>query len=166
MKKLTLFLPLLLFCCLISAQKTIHIYNQTYVVKGDLVCESDIVEPDREKESIQRVDCYLHLNDHQLVYSRVFSVDKIITLLDVYEVDINMFDLKNAIVDLEIEYTSNPAIYCVQLTTLEDKTLINNTQYDGKTAPTSYKKSKLNIDFNDEKKAKEYLKELKAAGKK
>jgi hypothetical protein len=163
MMKYSLLLLLLSFG-IVSAQKTVHVYNQTYQVKGALVCEG-YVEPLLEKESKPWVDCYAYLNDHQLIYSRVFTVDKIITLLQVYEVNITMLDLKNAKVDWELDYMSNPQLHCIQLITIDNKSVVNFNQYDGKGAPLTYKNNKLNVDFNDEKKAKDYLKELRAAAK-
>jgi hypothetical protein len=154
----------LLFCGILSAQRTVHVYNQTYQVKGNLVCEG-YVEPLHEKESKPWVDCYAYLNDHQLVYSRVFTVDKVIVLLQVYEVDITILDLKNAKVDWELDYMSDPQFHCIQLITIDNKSVVNFNQYDGKGSPLTYKNNKLNIDFNDEKNAKDYLKELRAAAK-
>lgn len=166
MKKITLFLSILFLSCVISSQKTVKVYNQTYVVNGDLVCEGFVGEAGNEKNPQHRVDCYAHLKDKILIYSRVFSIDKIVTLLEVYEVDISLLDLKNAKIDLELEYVCNPAFYCIQLNAIDNKAIIKYTEYDGKSAPLAGSNTKLNIDFNDEKKAKDYLKELKTAAKK
>lgn len=166
MRKLVLLLCLLFLSDFIYAQKTIKVYNQTYIVNGDLTSSAEIGDPGHEKEPKPWVDCYVNLSNHQLVYARVSSVNKIVTLLETFEVDITLLDLKNASIDWEPEHLSNPMLHCIMLKALDNKDVIEYDQYDGKGVPISYRVNKLNIDYSDEKKAKDYLKELKAAAKK